>query len=82
MLLLAPLMVKLIKSKGSFSVTSFLVLSKRVTWPRTPRGSLAHSHLCRPSLQPVWSVVCSTLPLSFVPIQSSPSTSAIMRSEL
>lgn len=67
--LLAPLMVKLIKSKGSFSVTSFLVLSKRVTWPRTPWDSLPHSRLCRPSLQPVWSIVCSTLSLSFVPAQ-------------
>ena len=66
--LLAPLMVKLIKSKGSFSVT-FLVLSKRVTWPRTPWDSLPHSRLCRPSLQPVWSIVCSTLYLSFVPAQ-------------
>ena len=66
--LLAPLMVKLIKSKGSFSVT-FLVLSKRVTWPRTPWDSLPHSRLYRPSLQPVWSIVCSTLYLTFVPAQ-------------
>lgn len=82
MLLLAPLMVKLIKPRiFSLSPPSWFY-SKGVTWPRTPRGSLLIRISAGLPCSPPECCVQHTALVSFVPTQSSLSTSAIMRPEL